>query len=113
MQLQMQFEFAKCLPGHNLTVYSHATSTFSSRGDLSHSRSQWTSDLLFSEGFKLSLQSQPVCDQWTSQEVDVIDLANGRVLKKASEEGSLGPKTLNQSEDWLVQSYRREGPSTY
>ena len=50
-----------------------------------------------------------VCDHWIFQEVGVIDLANGR----ASEEGGLGPKTLNQCEDWLDQPCRREGPSKY
>ena len=33
------------------------------------------------------------------------------LLRGLQEEGGSGPKTLNQCEDWLDESYRREGPS--
>ena len=52
---------------------------------------------------------QPVCDQWRSQEVDVIDLANGRISRKASEEGGLGPKSLNWMKKVAGSSLKTEG----
>ena len=72
----------------------HETSIFGGREDLSPSLSQLTPNLLMSEGCKLSLQSQPVCDHWRFQEVGVIDLVNERALKRTSDEGGSGLKPL-------------------
>ena len=57
----------------------------------SHSLSYWMPNLLLSEGRKVLLQKYSVCDQWRSHKKDgIIDLANGRALKRTSEEEDEG-----------------------
>ena len=59
--------------GINTRKLIHATSTFGV-GDVSHCLSQWTPDLLVSEGPNGSSAGEPVCDQWRSQEVGIIEV---------------------------------------